>query len=871
MPFESGTLQWDFDGNGEFDDSYFCSQSQCPVAQWTYFSPGDYDVHLRASVLKKGEGIQVVEITKTINISINPSGPVADFSFSPNPAFPTEMVNFNATDNSSLGLSVSYDWDFEYDGVTPTFDFSDITPEATHAYSTDGTYTVLLRVTDIDGNSVDTTQTVNVSQVPDPIADFSVPTGNILIGQSITLTSSSAAAVGNTIVSTQWDNENDGSFDLSGESVQLTYTTPGIHNMRLMVTDNMGLTAEVTKPITIVQAPTAGIDFSPANPLIGQTITLNTVSTANNSGGSITEQQWDFENDGTFDATGNSVQTSFSSPGDYTVKLQVTDNLGLTAEAFQTFTVLQEPTVGMNVTPATLLTDQAVTFTSTSTANNNGSSILNHKWDFSNDGTFDASGEVVQHTFSSPGSYNVLLQVTDNLGLSSSITKVITVLQPPTATYSLSNVSVKPDDLIDVDATASTDDGSIVSYQWDYTNDGTFDDSGSTIQISYASTGTYALRLRVTDNDGLTSDLTKTIQVGQPWTGNINLYAGNSHICGYDIGNSNIYCWGENNSGQIGDGSLTNRLLPTFIMHIPGFSDFSSGDKHSCALNTNGAIYCWGSNAYGQLGDNTTNDHATPAVVNGLTDYLQLALGDNHSCGLTFSGDVYCWGHNNAGQIGDGSNTDRIQPVQVNGAINFMHITAGAEHTCGIAASGDIYCWGNNSNGQLGDGTTINRNIPTLLSTGNSFVSISGGGQHTCALDYYNYAYCWGDNAYGQLGDSTTITRLAPTLVTDTGFSTLAEISAGATHTCASNHVDIFCWGDNSSGALGDGNFVSSSQPQIVDGVTSDIPLTAGNGFSCISDTVNGVYCWGSNDSGQLGIGSTQGPQTVPVMIPRPY
>ena len=147
------------------------------------------------------------------------------------------------------------------------------------------------------------------------------------------------------------------------------------------------------------------------------------------------------------------------------------------------------------------------------------------------------------------------------------------------------------------------------------------------------------------------------------------------------------------------------------------FKQLSAGSFHTCGITTTTNVaYCWGNNNYGQLGDGTTTNSNRPRRVAGGLTWNRLTLGANHTCGVTTTGVTYCWGGNYSGQLGDGTLTNRSTPTRVHTsqlAPTLKAVTAGNHHTCAIGASGSyqfvVFCWGWNKYGQLGDGTTADR------------------------------------------------------------------------------------------------------------------------------------------------------------------
>ncbi len=311
------------------------------------------------------------------------------------------------------------------------------------------------------------------------------------------------------------------------------------------------------------------------------------------------------------------------------------------------------------------------------------------------------------------------------------------------------------------------------------------------------------------------------------------------------------------------------------------FASIVTGGAHSCALTSSGAAYCWGRGESGQLGAPPPTTQcildvgplacsAYPVSVGGGLSFSLLTAGGAHTCGLTSDGSAWCWGRNNSGQLGDGSNTSRFAPVAVATGLKFASIDAGGEHTCALTSGGAAYCWGRNTRGQLGDGMSTARSSPTPVSGGLTFRSITAGGfagvggpgnDHTCALASNGAAYCWGDNEAGQLGQFTSDLNAHAVPAPVAGDGRYSAITAGlGRHTCALSLAGTAsCWGQNSFGALGNGNTSNSSAPVAVSGGYTFARLVAGGfiGHTCGVTSSGVTTCWGDNERGQAGDAST--------------
>lgn len=282
---------------------------------------------------------------------------------------------------------------------------------------------------------------------------------------------------------------------------------------------------------------------------------------------------------------------------------------------------------------------------------------------------------------------------------------------------------------------------------------------------------------------------------------------------------------------------------------------------HSCAVTTGGGVRCWGNNKDGQLGVGDTRERVYPSAVSGLDSGIRsVSVGSHATCALSVAGDVRCWGLNSSGQIGDKTTKTRTKPVPVSGlSSGVAAISVGGDHACALSVSGAVSCWGKNRAGQLGDGTTKNRTQRTRVSGLTSGVTaIAAGASHTCALSRDGKLRCWGENSSGQLGNGGTKDSRKPSAVTGLKAGVVA-VTAGGNHTCALlKDGAVRCWGDNRFGQVGDGTTKQRPKPAGVKGLSPGVlSVAAGSNHTCAVETGGILKCWGRNSpGGPLGDGT---------------
>ncbi|MGO3328110.1 protein kinase domain-containing protein [Gordonia sp. (in: high G+C Gram-positive bacteria)] len=292
-------------------------------------------------------------------------------------------------------------------------------------------------------------------------------------------------------------------------------------------------------------------------------------------------------------------------------------------------------------------------------------------------------------------------------------------------------------------------------------------------------------------------------------------------------------------------------------------------------------LYCWGNNASGQLGDGSTGDRRTAAKVGSLSDVTAVAVGGYLTESNTYvvttcaaaNGSAYCWGNNHYGQVGDGSDEQRTTPVKVPGLENVVAVTTSMGASCAVAGDdAELYCWGNGEFGQLGTGNTAKSvKAPTKVPNLKNVTDVSAAGGTVCAVADAELR-CWGDNRDGQVGDGSTERRMTPVKIgvledvdsVSLGSSASKRDDGGWTYyfySCAAADGKAYCWGKHAAkpGTV--------EAPQEITGVDNVEQVTMDVGTACALTDDGAVKCWGNNRFGQVGNGSSDDPVRAPADV----
>ncbi|MEO6865716.1 MAG: hypothetical protein ABI229_09690 [Gemmatimonadaceae bacterium] len=324
------------------------------------------------------------------------------------------------------------------------------------------------------------------------------------------------------------------------------------------------------------------------------------------------------------------------------------------------------------------------------------------------------------------------------------------------------------------------------------------------------------------------------VDVPQPIAADLDLTSislDNLGGCALRKGGSAV-CWGSNVYGSNGNGHVSLQLEP--ITPVSGglsFVELLRGPAVTCGTTTTGQSYCWGGGAVGQAGAaNIYQSSANaPALIDSGITFHSYALGSLHTCALDPTGRAYCWGMNFEGRLGvavasrscgfstvtpQGTTTIATtcspSPVAVNTSLRFTVLAGASDATCGLDASGVTYCWGSNDLDQMGNGGIIADTVPTQVPGAPVFKQLSGHDRGFCGLTSAGDIYCWG-YVTSALGVPNLICpNFADCTPTPTKLQTTRRFTSIAFTTgqiCGLSDGVAYCWGENSSGSLGIGNY----------------------------------------------------------------
>jgi alpha-tubulin suppressor-like RCC1 family protein len=351
--------------------------------------------------------------------------------------------------------------------------------------------------------------------------------------------------------------------------------------------------------------------------------------------------------------------------------------------------------------------------------------------------------------------------------------------------------------------------------------------------------------------DGTYGGLRSPTQVAGSWS---RIAAGGYHACGLRT-DSTLWCWGGGWSGQLGLGSPTQSATAVQVgtdtwLHV------DIGDAHTCAIRSDHALFCWGANWNAQVGNGSYADVQSPLQIAG--SWSGVSLSRLGTCGVRTDGSAWCWGWAGWGQTTQTAVNDSTTPYRVGTANDWARVATGFYASCGVKTTGTPWCWGTNAYGATAQGTSgwSIATVPQQVGSLTSWTDVDGYSLHLCGLRSGGTLACWGAGGLGTTGQGNTAWRTAAQVGS---LTTWSAVATGLEHTCAiRTDSTLWCWGDNHLAQRNDWNGDGQGTPVQVNvgGSTTVKRVAAGDGHTCAIRTDDTLWCWGWNQDGQGGIGN---------------
>ncbi|MFH2007386.1 MAG: hypothetical protein ABI333_12445 [bacterium] len=318
----------------------------------------------------------------------------------------------------------------------------------------------------------------------------------------------------------------------------------------------------------------------------------------------------------------------------------------------------------------------------------------------------------------------------------------------------------------------------------------------------------------------------------------VDVAAGWDHHCAV-TGSGEVYCWGSNCYGALGNDIMTRSATPVLVEGIPPAKRVfvpRGGWRASCAFTTDRQVWCWG------LGDEVIN--GTPTSVHEQYDIVEMSMGGQHICYLDPMHTLMCWGSNTWDQLGLGENAPRLitTPVEPIGDYQFDSVYCSTWHTCAATIEGLLLCWG--------DAPLPGRQAaPMEVEVVPPIQSFGAGFFHDCLVDGDGNVWCWGSNSAGQIGAGAIgLGQSTSRFIQQPDVEDATEVAPGAYSTCALlQDGTVTCWGSDFYGQRGDGEIDQNlgNGPSMVVGLDDALKISSGKYLVCVISSDGSLWCWG--------------------------
>ena len=331
-----------------------------------------------------------------------------------------------------------------------------------------------------------------------------------------------------------------------------------------------------------------------------------------------------------------------------------------------------------------------------------------------------------------------------------------------------------------------------------------------------------------------------------------------------------LWAWGNNDHGQLGDGTTTNRLVPTRIGYDNDWRVIKAGYNYVLALKENGTLWAWGNNSDGQLGDGTTTQKNVPIQIGSDDDWFDISAGKVHNLAVKTDGTLWSWGTNYYGQLGNGTTADNHVPSQIGSDTNWNKISVGWIHSIAIKTDGTLWSWGSGMSLGVCAYFGVNQSSPIQVYSDKDWKSINSYYSESFAIKANGSIYAWGNNDYGQLGigtNNSVMTYPYPISYSYTPNYNWSTVSNGYFHTFGIQAGVLYAWGSQGIGIFGNGYSSNSfNEPLQIGNDYNWSTISTGQEHSIALKTDGSLWAWGRNTYGQLGDGTTVD-KNVPIAI----
>jgi alpha-tubulin suppressor-like RCC1 family protein len=324
-----------------------------------------------------------------------------------------------------------------------------------------------------------------------------------------------------------------------------------------------------------------------------------------------------------------------------------------------------------------------------------------------------------------------------------------------------------------------------------------------------------------------------------------------------------LWMWGSNGSGRLGDNNTINRSTPvTTFAGGTNWRQISGGGYHTAAIKTDGTLWNWGfGDQVGLMGNGLLASFSTPVTTfAGGSNWKQVSCGYEFTMAIKTDGTLWGWGRSSNGQLGTGNfNTINSTPVTTfAGGTNWKQVSCGRFHTSAIKTDGTLWGWGLSSNGELGINPNASISTPvTTFAGGNDWKQVSSGGYHTSAIKTDGTLWIWGYGNVGVLGNANVTNRSTP-ITTFAGGNNWKQVSCGRYHTLAiKTDGTLWSWGWGQYGRLGNASIIDTNSTPVTTfaGGNNWKQVSCGGAHTTATKTDGTLWGWGRNNQGRLGTG----------------